>query len=219
MFKIVKYILGAALISGATAAAASDLPPEVLESVMHSCRPDYHRVCSYVVPGDGRVGRCLLDHERELDPPCLKAIKLAYAIEVCLPDYHRYCDGVPRGPQAVECLAGRIESLGPECQRVVSANAPYIGPHGNQYGYAQSPAPYAEPYPGTYAYRETPRVDERYAYEREHRERPYDDRYADRGEYREHEQPYGDGRYPQRGYYDHGGDEPYPQQEEPEPIK
>lgn len=215
MFKIVKYILGAALISGATAAAASDLPPEVIDGVMNSCRPDYHRVCSYVVPGDGRVGRCLLDHERELDPPCLKAIKLAYAIQACLPDYHRFCDGVPRGPQAVECLADRIDALGPECQRVVSANAPYIARHGERYGYAHSPAPYAtEPYPRSYAFREPPHEEERYS--EDHRERSYDDRYAYEGP---REQPYGERSYSERGYYDNGGREPYPQPEEQEPIK
>lgn len=191
MLRSFRIMLGAGLVACATAASAGNLPPELLDNVMRFCRADYHRVCSEVVPGDGRVGRCLLDHETELAPPCLKAIKLAYAVEVCMPDYRRFCNGVePGGGQIVECLADRIELLNPECRRVVSANAPYSGER-ERYG-SYRPAPYGEPRPY---------------------ERPYDDRYADHGYDRDRYQPYGDGRYPGRGY-----DAP-PPEEEREPIK
>ncbi len=136
MVKFARYILGAGLIFGATAAMAGDLPPEMAEGVMNTCRADYHRLCSDVVPGDGRAARCLLDNQRELAPPCLKAVKLAYAIHACMPDIHRYCEGVPRGPQAFGCLAERMDMLRPECRRVITANAPYMMPPGGErYGY------------------------------------------------------------------------------------
>ena len=156
MFKFVKCLLGAGLIAGSTTvAAAGDLPPEVLDSVMASCRPDYHRLCSFVVPGDGRVGRCLLDREMELAPSCLKSIKLAYAMEACMPDYRRFCNGVqPGGGQIVECLASRIEALAPECQRVVSANAPYATPGHERY--SSYHGPYSGPVTNPEAYRYEP---------------------------------------------------------------
>jgi len=126
MFTPAKYVFLAGLIAGTTAAAASDLPPELLDNVMQTCRPDYHRLCSEVLPGNGRVARCLLDNEAQLNPGCLKAIKLAYAIEVCLPDYRRFCNGVQPGTgQIAECLGERIEALNFECRRVVIANLPY----------------------------------------------------------------------------------------------
>jgi hypothetical protein len=201
MFKSLKSLIaGAGLVLGATAASAGGLPPEVLDDVMRTCRPDYHRVCSEVVPGGGRVGRCLLDHERELAPQCLKAIKLAYAVESCMPDYRRFCPGVaPGGGQIVECLADRIEQLAPECARVVSANAPYATPGRERYS----------------SYRASP--SEPYANESYRRERPYDDRYADQYAHRGYDryrEPYGDGRYPDRSY-----DGPGEPEEEREPIK
>jgi hypothetical protein len=232
MFKSLKYILGAGFIACATAAAAEGLPPEVRDNVMNTCRADYHRVCSFVVPGEGRVARCLIDHETELAPPCLKAIKLAYAMEVCLPDYHRFCNGVaPGGGQIVECLANRIEALAPECRRVVSANAPYAGPGRERYTSYSSPAPYPQAYsygpgpgPGAYsggrgAYPYGPRAGEGepYAYDQgANPGRSYEDRYADHSYDRYPQQPYGDGRYPDRGY-----DNPsYPApEEEHEPVK
>ena len=196
MLQSLKVVLGAGIIFGATAASAGGLPPEVLDTVMQTCRADYHRVCSEVVPGGGRVGRCLLDHETELEPPCLKEIKLAYAIEVCLPDYRRFCDGVaPGGDRIVECLADRIKSLAPQCQRVVSANARYAVPGRERYSFYRG-----QGYGDTY------------------RDRPYEGRYAERGYDRYRDQPYGEGRSYDRGY--DGAPEPYPApEEEREPIK
>ncbi len=232
MFKSLKSIIfGAGLIAGATAASAGGLPPEVLDDVMRTCRPDYHRVCSEVLPGDGRVGRCLMDHERELAPQCLKAIKLAYAIEACMPDYRRFCSGEPpAGGRIVECLASRMEALAPECARVVSANAPYASPRRERYSYYQGPyngPAYNGPAYNGPAYNgpayNGPAYGNPYADESYRRERPYDDRYADRsagGGYDRY-QPFGDGRYPEPygdGRQDRGYDDPAPG-EEREPLK
>jgi hypothetical protein len=167
MLKIAQYVLGAGLLLGASAASAGDLPPDAADGVMNSCRADYHRICQRVVPGDGRVARCLLDHEMELSPSCLQTLKIASAVEDCLPDYDRYCRGVPKGKEAFQCLADRIERLAPACQRIVEANAPYMQPDRGRYAYNggsdpyyRDPAPYSSraPYdgenPGAYAYRE-----------------------------------------------------------------
>jgi hypothetical protein len=152
MLKLIKFVLCAGMMTGATVAMAADLPAEVTNDVMETCRADYHRVCSEVLPGDGRIGRCLLDHERELSPGCLKKVKFAYAVEVCMPDYHRFCQGVPAGAaNAVECLSHRMGALHPECERVVAANAPYFMPEGPRYGdnryEGPNSGPGREPYP------------------------------------------------------------------------
>lgn len=147
MFNIAKYILSAGFVFGATAAWAGDLAPDAASGIMNSCREDYHRMCSYVAPGDGRVARCLMDHQRELSPYCLRAIRIASSVEACYGDYERFCRGVPRGPQAFRCLAGKMDLLMPACRQVVAANAPYMTqPGGERYGYNGGPAPYGRPY-------------------------------------------------------------------------
>jgi hypothetical protein len=231
MFKTMRFLVGAGLLCGATAALAGDLPPDMRDQVMSACRADYHQVCSYVVPGDGRVGRCLMDHETELSPPCLKAVKLAYAIEACLPDYRQFCGGVPRGPEAVQCLAGRMEVLAPECRRVVMANVPYLSPRAERYGsyeggYRRGPVPYGLP-PQAYSYYapNAPRYeapypsDERYEHEGDRPDgSPYDGRHAD-GHYDRYSEnpPYGDRPYSGGGYYEGERRDPYPQERDPYP--
>lgn len=135
MLKIAQYVLGAGLLICATAATAADLSTDVADGVMDTCREEYHRICPRVVPGDGRVARCLLDHETVLSASCLQTLKIASAIEDCLPDYGRLCGGVPKGKEAFECLADRIDQLMPACLRVVDANAPYMEPRGKRYSY------------------------------------------------------------------------------------
>lgn len=202
MFKIARYIFGAGLVFAATAASAGDLQADAADGVMDACRTDYHRMCSYVVPGEGRVARCLLDRQMELSPYCLQSLKIASAAEDCLPDYQRLCPGVPKGRQAFQCLASRMDMLMPACRRVVSANAPYMQPRGDRYSYNggynaapapygapapyTGPAPYAEPNPGPYAYRDgyaRPSVPQGqpyngYAYPGEQRAAPSYDGYA-----------------------------------------
>jgi len=128
MLKSLKSLVGAALFFNlATGAIAQDLPQDLVESLMTQCRPDYHRLCPDVLPGGGRVGRCLNDQQERLSPGCLKAVKFAYAIQVCLPDYKRYCNGLPPGDERiVTCLAQNYGGLLPECERIVRANEPYV---------------------------------------------------------------------------------------------
>src|SRR5579871_4531848 len=132
MVRFIQLVAGATLIFG-TAAAAQ--PSEFAESVMNTCRPDAGRVCADVEPGKGRVARCLLKHERELAPACLRGIKLAYALEMCKADYQRVCGGVPEGVRGVECLAGKLAELPPDCQRAVTASTAYINGPAERYGY------------------------------------------------------------------------------------
>jgi hypothetical protein len=219
MFKNIPSLFAAALTLGMTAAHAGDLPPEAAGEFMDACRYDYHRICSYVVPGDGRASRCLLDHETDLAPRCLKAVKMAFAIEACLPDYDRYCRGVPRGPEALACLSSRLDILHPTCRRIVADNQRYMRyPDGDRYAYHTGPygAPGVVPY-GTPPYGGNGHPPYGGAYQQPE---PYASQESEAPRY----QPYGGYPYaaPGQGYGRYaegpapqGGGERYAEEEEP----
>lgn len=154
------------LVSACVIALTSAANAGVADGIMNSCRPDYPRICSAVTPGEGRVARCLLDHQAELSPQCLQALQIASAVKECTPDYRRLCPGVPTGPQAFQCLADRMNMLTPRCRSVVSANLPHMQAHGERYGYNGAPAPYIAPAPyfGPIPYRADPSYDGGYGY-------------------------------------------------------
>jgi hypothetical protein len=160
MFKFARLVLGAGIIFGASAAMAGDLRPDEADAIMDACRADYHELCPRVVPGDGRVARCLMDHERDLAPRCLQSLKAASAAEDCEADYRRLCRDVPKGKEAFQCLADRMDRLEPACRRVVAANAPYMQSREERYSYNDPynsrPSPdrpgYEGPYSGSSAY-------------------------------------------------------------------
>ncbi len=146
----VKYLLGAAALAislplaGQAAYAASEAPgmsdlPDMdqtiaaMERSMKACRADHQRWCSEFMPGGPRAVHCMLEHKADLQPSCLKAVKLLNALQACGPDLLRYCKGIQPGPDAMTCLEHRMDELRPACQRVVKDEPPSIrqgGPAG-----------------------------------------------------------------------------------------
>jgi hypothetical protein len=62
--------LMAALILAPSLASAQPSP-----ALRQACEADYHRLCASVVPGGGRILKCLLDHNGELAPECRTALQ------------------------------------------------------------------------------------------------------------------------------------------------
>ena len=46
------------------------------EEVMTECRDDYHSLCSEVIPGDGRILKCLKSNSTKLSFECRKKVNL-----------------------------------------------------------------------------------------------------------------------------------------------
>jgi hypothetical protein len=60
------------LAAPAPAAAASAQPsPELCQL----CEADYHRLCPTIVPGGGRILKCLLDNDKDLSTKCRAALQ------------------------------------------------------------------------------------------------------------------------------------------------
>lgn len=58
-----------ALLSAAPSAHAQDL-----KAAREACMPDYKKYCAGVVPGGGRVKKCLTDNLDKLAPECRAAV-------------------------------------------------------------------------------------------------------------------------------------------------
>jgi hypothetical protein len=44
-------------------------------AVRQACEADYHRLCATVLPGGGRILKCLTDHDNDLTPDCRSALR------------------------------------------------------------------------------------------------------------------------------------------------
>jgi len=49
--------------------------------LMQVCHADYHRLCSGVQPGGGRILACLQNHANELGPSCAQSMARAQALK------------------------------------------------------------------------------------------------------------------------------------------
>jgi hypothetical protein len=160
MARFVGLIFGVGLAAVATAACASNPPQEVIDRMLKVCKSDLQRVCPSALPGDKRVGRCLLDHERELAAPCLKEVRFAYTLEACTSDVRQFCANAPQG-RTLECLSKMAGSLSADCRRAMTDGSPRTAQQdapypGNRYGYDAPPQPYAPPGEERYGYRQPP---------------------------------------------------------------
>lgn len=104
-----------------------------------ACGDDAIRLCGDVEPGQGRVARCLVEHESELTPDC-KAwtdqtraaideagdeirggmARLKSIHDACGADVEQFCADVPEGKgRRVKCLEDNASKLSDPCRAAV----------------------------------------------------------------------------------------------------
>jgi len=127
--KLPMRLLFAAALLGLLPTSASAQPYDGYhrDKIRAACAADAARVCPHVVPGAGRVFRCLRAREHALNNVCYRAVQVAWTIRVCRVDYHRLCAHVPPGEgRVVRCLERNEPKLNPSCRaEFAKINPPY----------------------------------------------------------------------------------------------
>jgi len=92
------------------------------EEVDKPCVADAKKLCKDVQPGEGRIARCMKEHEKELSPACRKNIvkakeKIRDAAEACKGDAEKLCKGVEPGKgRILRCLKQHEGELSGACK-------------------------------------------------------------------------------------------------------
>jgi hypothetical protein len=98
-----------------------------------ACKPDVEKYCKDVVPGEGRLFKCLAGHLNELSPGCLQAAHAGHKAmhgnmpslrDQCGKDIELLCKNIEPGQRAlVDCLANQRVALTPQCRTVIDQKA------------------------------------------------------------------------------------------------
>lgn len=87
-----------------------------------ACSIDIKKYCSDVPAGEGRIVKCLKDHDHELSPDCkakgqAAKEKIKDAVQACKTDAEKYCARIPAGGGRIKrCLKGQGKTkLSAEC--------------------------------------------------------------------------------------------------------
>jgi hypothetical protein len=97
------------------------------EEVDRPCVADAKKLCKDVQPGEGRVARCMKEHEKELSPACKENIKKMKEksreiAEACEDDAAKLCKGVEPGKgRILRCLKSHEGELSAACKQQMTA--------------------------------------------------------------------------------------------------
>jgi cysteine rich repeat protein len=100
--------------------------PVVVQAVepgeQRPCMDELEKFCKDVQPGEGRIIKCLQEHDRDLSAVCRDKVqsilnRLEDAKQACAPDIGKFCPNVvPGGGRLIKCLTPHFEELTPACK-------------------------------------------------------------------------------------------------------
>ncbi len=94
------------------------------------CKADLEKFCKGVEPGEGRIAKCLKEHEAELSEECKTSIQTATKelkkgadafSQACGKDIEKLCEGVKPGRGRIaKCLKEHEAELCEECKAFIN---------------------------------------------------------------------------------------------------
>jgi hypothetical protein len=87
-----------------------------------ACRDDVAKYCKDVQPGEGRMIKCMKEHEKDLSPGCKANMaemekKYHEAREDCKDDVMKFCSDIKPGQgRIIHCLKEHEKELSPQCK-------------------------------------------------------------------------------------------------------
>ena len=91
-----------------------------------ACSGDVAKFCKNVQPGEGRIPKCLKEHEKELSPACKQHVadmekRLKETAGACQDDVMKFCKDVKSGEgRILRCLRAHQNELSPQCKERVT---------------------------------------------------------------------------------------------------
>ena len=87
------------------------------ESQTATCNAEMQKFCKDVAPGDGRILKCLREHETQLSEACRAYANTASQYVACIEDILRLCPGTePGAGQGLVCLRTHQGDLSTPCK-------------------------------------------------------------------------------------------------------
>jgi hypothetical protein len=113
--KVSMIIMAALFLTLSAAAAWAEKGPH------GPCAEDVAKYCKDVQPGEGRIIKCLKEHDKDLSPACREKgaemqQKMNDLRKACEGDVQKLCKGVQPGEGGIlKCLKEHEKSLSPDC--------------------------------------------------------------------------------------------------------
>jgi hypothetical protein len=89
------------------------------------CKADVEKFCKNVQPGEGKLGKCLTEHEANLSASCKERIaktreRVKVVTAACQSDMQQLCKGVePGGGRIARCLKENDSKLSQGCRTAI----------------------------------------------------------------------------------------------------
>ncbi len=85
------------------------------------CRAEMDKFCKDIAAGQGRILKCLQEHDADLSGACRAYVTTAAQYVACLDDIMRLCPRTqPGGARGMKCLRTHQGQLSDECKRELS---------------------------------------------------------------------------------------------------
>jgi hypothetical protein len=87
-----------------------------------ACADDLANYCKDVQPGEGRIIKCMEEHENNLSSGCKATMAEMEKKHPCADDAIRYCSKIkPGGGRIIQCLKENENELTPQCKAKIQA--------------------------------------------------------------------------------------------------